>query len=96
MGRIEIADIALVRPRLNVIFAADGRSNWAGLVERLARALGPNSNRSDPASSFSEIRMERGTIVFTDAAHNVVETLDDVEMALAWPSITVQSMMVCW
>ena len=70
------------------IFAADGRSNWAGLVERLARALGPNSNRSDPASSFSEIRMDRGTIVIKDATHNATEVLDNVEMALAWPSIS--------
>ena len=81
-GRIEIADVALMRPRLNVTFGADGRSNWGSLVERLARAVGPKSGRADQASSFSEIRMERGTIVVTDAAHNVVETLDDVEMAL--------------
>ena len=87
-GRIEIADVALMRPRLNVTFGADGRSNWGSLVERLARAVGPKSGRADQASSFSEIRMERGTIVVTDAAHNVVETLDDVEMALAWPSIS--------
>ena len=77
-----------MRPRLNVTFGADGRSNWGSLVERLARAVGPKSGRADQASSFSEIRMERGTIVVTDAAHNVVETLDDVEMALAWPSIS--------
>jgi AsmA protein len=87
-GRIEIADVAMVRPRLNVIFGVDGRSNWAGLVERLARALGPKSGRSDQASSFSEIRMDRGTIVIKDVTHKVTETFDNVEMALAWPSIS--------
>jgi AsmA protein len=87
-GRIEIADVAMVRPRLNVIFGTDGRSNWASLVERLARALGPKSGRSDQGSSFSEIRMDRGTIVIKDLTHNVTETFDNVEMALAWPSIS--------
>ena len=28
-GRIEIADVSLVRPRINVSFDHDGRSNWA-------------------------------------------------------------------
>ena len=93
VGRIEIADIAMVRPRLNVIFGADGRSNWASLVERLARALGPKSSQTEPgrtdqASSFSEIRMDRGTIVIKDLTHKVTETFDNVEMALAWPSIS--------
>ncbi len=87
-GRIEIADIAMVRPRLNVTFGPDGRSNWSSLVERLARALGPKSSRTDQASSFSEIRMDRGTITIRDLARNISETFDNVEMALAWPSIS--------
>lgn len=86
-GRIEIADIALVRPRIYVAFGQDGRSNWANLVEALALAFGPKTNRPDHATSFSEIRIERGTIVVRDA-RGVNETLQDVELALAWPSIS--------
>ena len=87
-GRIEIADVALERPRINMTFGHDGRSNWAGLIERLARALGPKADRSDQAASVSEIRVGNGTIVLRDTARGVSETLNDVELALAWPSIS--------
>jgi AsmA protein len=87
-GRIEIADVALTGPRINVVIGQDGRSNWAGLIETLARTLGPKANRPDRATSFSEIRVGRGTIVVKDAARGITETLTDVELALAWPSIS--------
>ena len=61
-GRIEIADVSLVRPRINVSFDHDGRSNWASLVDALARALGPKANRPVDATSFTEIRINDGTI----------------------------------
>lgn len=88
VGRIEIADVSLHRPRINVSIGADGRTNWAGLVERLARALGPKANRPDAATAFSEIRVSSGTVVLHDAARNSTETLNNVELALAWPSIS--------
>ena len=90
-GRIEIADVALVRPRINVVFGADGSSNWSGLIETLAKAFGPTANqadRPDKATSFSEIRVGSGTIMVKDAARGIAETLNDVELALAWPSIS--------
>ena len=87
-GRIEIADVALVRPRITVSFDADGRSNWAGLIDTLARALGPATKRPDQASSFSEIRVDRGTIAVRDTLSGLDETMEDVDLALAWPSIS--------
>ena len=66
----------------------DGRSNWAGLVDTLARALGPKANRPVNASSFTEIRITDGTIAIDDAARGIAETLKDVELSLAWPSIS--------
>ncbi len=88
-GRIEIADIALTRPSINVVIGQDGRSNWLGLIESLARTLDPKTTkRPDHAASFSEIRVDGGTIVVKDASRGVAETLTDVEMALAWPSIS--------
>ena len=32
-GRIEIADVTLTRPVINVTFAAGGESNWSGLID---------------------------------------------------------------
>ncbi|MET0878596.1 MAG: AsmA family protein, partial [Tardiphaga sp.] len=88
-GRIEIADVALTRPRINVVIGQDGRSNWLGLIESLARTLDPKTTkRPDHVASFSEIRVGGGTIVVKDASRGVTETLTDVEMALAWPSIS--------
>jgi AsmA protein len=87
-GRIEIADVSLARPRINVTFDRDNRSNWAGLIDTLARALGPKAKRPADAASFSEIRITDGTIAIDDAARGINETFTGVELALAWPSIS--------
>jgi AsmA protein len=87
-GRIEIADLALVGPRINVMFDRDGRSNWSGLIDKLARSLGPKSNRPADALSFTEIRIVGGTITLHDAGRGIEETLHAVELDLAWPSIS--------
>jgi AsmA protein len=87
-GRVEIADVALVRPHINVTFGPDGRTNWAALVDTLARALGPKSNRPADATTFSEIRVDGGTITVKHAGRGFSETLRNVELALAWPSIS--------
>lgn len=87
-GRVEIADVTLVRPRINIRFGPDGRSNWAALIDRLALALGPKANRPAQTTSFSEIAVENGTIVLTNASSGISETLTNVELSLAWPSIS--------
>lgn len=84
IGRIEIADVTLLRPTIMIAFGADGGSNWAGHIERLAQALTPSPDR---AKSFSEIRISGGTVIVRDDGYRLVETLTNVEFALAWPSI---------
>jgi AsmA protein len=88
LGRIEIADVTLIRPRIAVTFDADGGSNWSPLIERLSRALKPGAQRSGRTLSFSEIRIADGTVFVHDERRRVSETLADVEMSLAWPSIS--------
>jgi AsmA protein len=88
IGRIEIADVFLDRPRINMTFGPEGRSNWSGLMVSLARALGPKANRADQEASFSEIRVRGGIITLTDSVHRVSETLTGADLALAWPSIS--------
>lgn len=85
LGRIEIADVTLVRPTIILAFAPDGSSNWADHIETLARALKPSPDR---LTSFSEIRVSDGTVIVRDDSYRVVETLSNVEFALAWPSIS--------
>ena len=87
-GRVQIADVSLVRPRINVSFDGDGHSNWASLVDALARALGPKANRPADATSFTEIRINDGTITLQDATRGIDETFKNVELALAWPFIS--------
>ena len=84
-GRIEIADVSLVRPNIAIIFNADHSSNWSGHIETLARNLKPSPGRT---AAFSEIRIQDGTVILRDEAYKIVETLANVEMALAWPSIS--------
>ena len=86
IGRIEIADVSLVRPTISISFTPDGRSNWSDHVETLARALQRSSSGRE--ISFSEIRIGGGTVVLHDERRDLTETLSDVEFALAWPSIS--------
>ena len=56
-----------------------------GHIETLARNLKPSA---ESAPSFSAIRIEGGTVILRDEAYRIVETLTEVEFALAWPSIS--------
>ncbi len=85
-GRIEIADVTLVHPTINVTFAANGESNWSGLIDTLARALAPNAEHR--TASFSEIDIQNGTVVVHDVAKDATERLENVEFQVAWPSIS--------
>ena len=53
-GRVEIADVSLTRPTIVVDLGEDGRSNWSGLIDTLARSQTPNAPR---AAGFSEMRI---------------------------------------
>jgi AsmA protein len=84
LGRIEIGDIALDHPRIALDIDADGRSNWSPLLAALANALKP----VDRIASFTEIRIDHGAIAIGDAGRGTVESLSDVDLSLAWPSIS--------
>jgi AsmA protein len=85
IGRIEIADVSLVRPTIAIIFNDDRSSNWSDHIETLARNL---KSGPDRPASFSEIRITDGTVILRDEAYKLLETISNVEMALAWPSIS--------
>ncbi len=84
-GRIEIADVTLVRPVINVTFSATGQTNWSGLIVSLAHALQPNPDRT---ASFSEIGIQDGTVVVHDEGKDATERLEGVNFQVAWPSIS--------
>jgi AsmA protein len=86
-GRVEIADVTLVRPTITITFLPDGRSNWSGLIQSLARALEPDPGRT---ASFSEIGIHDGAVVVHNqyAGKEVTGRLEGVEFQLAWPSIS--------
>jgi AsmA protein len=84
-GRIEIADVTLVRPVINVTFSTVGQSNWSGLIASLAHALQPDLDRS---AMFSEIGIQDGTVIVHDAGKTSAERLEDVQFQVAWPSIS--------
>lgn len=87
-GRIEAADLSLLRPKILVSFEPTGASNWSSLGESLARTLRPNADDPDRLMSFSELRISDGTIELREGRHGLDETLTHVEMSLAWPAIS--------
>ena len=85
VGRVEIANVSLERPTIAVELEKDGRSNWSGLIEALARSQKPNAQR---AAAFSEMRIKNGTVTVRNKAKEFSETFDAVAFSLAWPSIS--------
>jgi AsmA protein len=85
IGRVEIADVSLVRPAIAVDVDANGQTNWSGLIDTLARSQKPGAPR---ATAFSEMRIDGGTVMVRDPAHKIAEDLTNVDFSLAWPSIS--------
>ncbi|MGD9923511.1 MAG: AsmA family protein [Pseudorhodoplanes sp.] len=82
MGRIDIADITLGEPRILVTVDGNGRSNWG----RLLSSHGRNVDSETP--SFSEIRINRGTVVVRDDYRKIYEYVSEADLSLAWPAIS--------
>src|SRR6266446_6687813 len=85
LQRFEIADVMMLRPKIRVVREADGRSNWTPFIDTIARTMKPGAENK---VSFSEIRIQDGVLTYEDAANHVSETLDDIDLSLAWPSIS--------
>jgi AsmA protein len=83
--RVEIADIALVQPRIDLTVYPDGRTSWSPLVDNLAQALKPDAEQG---LSFSQIAIRDGVVAVHVPAQGVEETVERVELSLAWPAIT--------
>jgi AsmA protein len=88
-GRIQIASIELVNPRIAVTIDDSGQSNWGPLVAALTSAFAPRADNSNPAlPSFSEIRIVGGLLRLRDATQKLDEQMTNMEISLGWPSIS--------
>lgn len=85
MQRFEIADLAMLRPRIRIVREADGRSNWTPFIETVTRTVKPGG--ANPLS-FSEIRLQDGVLIYHDEANQQSELIEDIDLSLAWPSIS--------
>jgi AsmA protein len=85
LRRFEIADVMMLRPHIRVVRSADGASNWTPFINTIARNMKPGA---DNQLSFSEIRIQDGVLGYQDAANHLSETLEDIDLSLAWPSIS--------
>jgi len=85
LQRFEIADLMMLRPQIHVAREADGESNWTPFIQTIARTMKPDA---DNQVSFSEIRIQDGTLTYEDAGNHSSEKLNDIDLSLAWPSIS--------
>src|SRR6202000_2685967 len=85
LQRFEIADVMMLRPHIHVVRDASGESNWTPFIQTIVRTMKPGA---DNQLSFSEIRIQNGVLAYEDAANHVAEGLDDIDLSLAWPSIS--------
>src|SRR6478736_4882783 len=85
LQRFEIADVMMLRPKIRVVREAGGESNWTPFIDTIARTMKPGAENQ---LSFSEIRIQDGVLTYEDAANRVSEALGDIDLSLAWPSIS--------
>jgi AsmA protein len=85
LQRFEISDVMMLRPQIRVVREANGDSNWTPFIETIARTMKPGA---DSQVSFSEIRIQDGLLTYRDAAGHASEKLEDLDLSLAWPSIS--------
>src|ERR1700723_2480088 len=85
LQRFEIADVMMLRPHINVVREADGESNWTPFIQTVAHTMKPGAENQ---VSFSEIRIQDGELSYEDVGNHVTENLDDIDLSLAWPSIS--------
>jgi AsmA protein len=85
LQRFEISDVMMLRPQIKVVREANGDSNWTPFIETIARTMKPGA---DNQVSFSEIRIQDGLLTYLDAANHASEKLEDLDLSLAWPSIS--------
>jgi AsmA protein len=85
LRRFEISDVMMLRPHIRVIRDGNGESNWTPFIETIARTMTPGAENQ---VSFSEIRIQDGVLNYEDATNHVSESLGDIDLSLAWPSIS--------
>jgi AsmA protein len=85
LQRFEISDVMMLRPQIRVIREPNGDSNWTPFIQTIARTMKPGA---DNQVSFSEIRIQDGVLTYQDAVNHASEKLDDLDLSLAWPSIS--------
>ena len=85
LRRFEISDVMMLRPHIRVVRDGNGESNWTPFIDTIARTTQPGAENQ---LSFSEIRIQDGVLTYQDAASRVSETLGDIDLSLAWPSIS--------
>src|SRR4249919_3449624 len=85
LRRFEIADVMMLRPHIRVVREAGGESNWTPFVERIALNMRPGAENQ---VSFSEIRIQDGVLKYEYATNHISEQLGDIDLSLAWPSIS--------
>jgi AsmA protein len=85
LRRFEISDVMMLRPLIRVVRDGNGESNWTPFVETIAKTMKPGAENQ---VSFSEIRIQDGVLKYEDAHNHTSETLGDIDLSLAWPSIS--------
>src|SRR3984957_5839333 len=85
LQRFEIADVMMLRPHIHVVREANGDSNWTPFIQTVAHTMKPGAANQ---VSFSEIRIQDGELSYQDVGNHLTEALGDIDLSLAWPSIS--------
>lgn len=84
LGRIEVAGLTLVKPKINLVVEANGSANWRSGSSMLA-LLVPDPEASDHGPQLGDFAIRGGTISYRDNQAGRRSELSDVEVSISWP-----------
>jgi len=84
LRRFEIADVMMLRPHIRVVRDGNGESNWTPFVDTIARAMKPGARTSVVLGNPDPGRRAQ----LRGRHQHVSEMLGDIDLSLAWPSIS--------
>ncbi len=87
-GTIQVERILLVEPKILLEVLPDGRRNWSFANGSVAADGSIGSGASDLDIRFDDVSIEKGTLIYRDAAGGRDERIDDLNLRIVAESLS--------
>lgn len=87
IGRAEVAEFQLVRPKLHLTIDGDGKASWVPGQNSIAAEASTATPDQIAEIKLGKFRITDGTIIYDDARNGSHHEFDQVSLDLGWPEL---------